>query len=254
MANLRVLGADGGIGKGCRTSCFLIDDDILIDAGTGLGDLDPDTMARIDNIFLSHIHMDHIACLPLLIDTVSTKRREPITVHVPGDDYTELTRNIFNDIIWPDFTRVPSPEHPAVVFVPVTHSPYDLNGRHIGTLPVNHHRGSVGYWLDGGNGALVFTGDTGPCEAFWQAVNALPDVRHLLIDCSFPNAFEETALKTGHMTPALLETELRQLRGDPIILATHLKPVSKSEVLKEIAALSTPRDIGILERGQVIDF
>lgn len=254
MASFRVLGSDGGIGKGCRTSCFLIDDDILIDAGTGLGDLDPEEMAKIDNIFLSHIHMDHIACLPLLIDTVFTKRRTPITVHVPGDDHTELTRNIFNGIIWPDFTRIPSPDRPAVRFVPVVHSPYDLNGRHIGTLPVNHHREAVGYWIDGGNGALVFTGDTGPCEAFWQAVNALPDVRHLLIDCSFPNVFEEVALKTGHMTAGLLEIDLRRLTGDPIIFATHMKPLGKADVLREIAELATPRDIGILERGQVIDF
>lgn len=254
MVRLSVMGADGGIGKGFRTSCFLIDDDILIDAGTGLGDLDPDRMEKIDHIFLSHIHMDHIACLPLLIDTVITKRQSPITVHVPGDDRRNLTRHIFNGVIWPDFTRIPSPENPVSRLVALSDQPYDINGRRIGALPVNHHGEAVGYWLDGGNGKLVFTGDTGPCEAFWQGVNALEDVRHLIIECSFPNAFENLALKTGHLTPALLEAELRQLKGSPEILATHMKPMGRDEVLKEISALSTPHDIGIIERGQVIVF
>ena len=120
---LNVLGADGGIGKGCRTSCFLIDDDILIDAGTGIGDLDPDAMAKIDNIFLSHIHMDHIACLPLLIDTAFTKRQSPVTIHVPGDDRAKLIEHIFNTIIWPDFTRIPSTENPAARIVPESGRP-----------------------------------------------------------------------------------------------------------------------------------
>ena len=253
MVRLSVLGADGGIGKGCRTSCFLIDDDILIDAGTGLGDLASGTMAKIDNIFLSHIHMDHIACLPLLIDAVFRKRQSPITIHVPGEDHTKLTQHIFNGVIWPDFTRIPSSENPAVRIVSLA-PPCDIKGRRIGALSVNHHGAAVGYWIDGGNGALVFTGDTGPCEAFWQGVNALPDVRYLIIECSFPNAFEELALKTGHLTPALLESELRQLKGNPVILATHMKPMGKAEILKEISAMSTPHDIGILKKGQVIVF
>jgi len=254
MVSLNILGTEGGIGEGSRTSCFLIDDDILIDAGTGLGDLELDAMVRIDHIFLSHIHMDHIACLPLLIDTVVTKRQSPVTVHVPGDDHEKLMRHIFNGVIWPDFTRIISPENPAVRIVPLSEQPYDLNGRRIGTLPVNHHGESVGYWVDGGDGVLVFTGDTGPCDAFWQGVNALSDVRHLIIECSFPNALEELALHTGHLCPALLATELGQLKGTPDVFATHMKPMYKVEILKEISELSTPHDINILEKGQIIVF
>ena len=250
---INALGTDGGIGTDCRTSCFLIDDDILIDAGTGLGDLDSDAMAKIDNVFLSHIHMDHIACLPLLLDTVITKRHSPVTVHVPGNDHRKLGQHIFNNVIWPDFTRIPSSEDPVARIIPLTDEPYDLDGRRIGTLPVNHHGEAVGYWLDGGNGSLVFTGDTGPCEAFWQAVNTLEDVRHLIIECSFPNAYEELALKTGHLTPTLLEAELQQLTASPTIFVTHMKPFGKADILEEISAQTTPYELGIIEQGQIID-
>ena len=249
---VRVLGADGGIGKDKRTSCFLIDDDILIDAGTGLGDLDHEAMLKIDHIFLSHIHMDHIACLPLLVDAVMTGRQTPITVHVPGNDRDKLFRHIFNGTIWPNFARIPSPEHPVMRMEALNDHPYEFNEMRLGTLPVNHHGEAVGYWLQGESGKLVFTGDTGPCEAFWQSVNNLTDVRYLLVECSFPNSLEKIALKTGHLTPNLLDTELRQLAGEPAILATHIKPVFRADVLQEISALSTPHEISILERGQEI--
>lgn len=254
MASLNVLGADGGIGGNSRTSCFLIDDDILIDAGTGLGDLAPEEMAKVDHVFLSHIHMDHIACLPLMIDTVLTMRQSPVTVHVPGNDREKLLQHVFNDVIWPDFTQIPTIEKPALALEPLVDGLSDINGRQIGTLPVDHHGEAVGCWMSSGNGTLAFTGDTGPCPAFWQAVNELPDVTHVIIECSFTNDHEALALQTGHLTPVLLARELQQLKGSPQILATHMKPVGREIVLKELSELSTPHDIGILEIGQTIIF
>lgn len=254
MASLNVLGADGGIGGSSRTSCFLIDDDILIDAGTGLGDLPPDAMSKINHVFLSHIHMDHIACLPLMIDTVMSLRDVPVTVHVPGKDHEKLLEHVFNDVIWPDFTRIPDAENPALVLEPLGNVPHEINNRRIGALPVDHHGEAVGYWMSDGKGTLVFTGDTGPCPAFWEAVNGLPDLTHIIIECSFVNDLERLAHQTGHLTPTLLANELKQLKGNPQILATHMKPVGRETVLKELSELSTPHDIAILEIGQTIEF
>lgn len=248
---LTVLGGDGGVGAEQRTSCFQIDDDILIDAGTGLGDLDLDAMAAIDHILLTHIHMDHIACLPLMLDGVITRRQRPVEVHVPGADHEKLKRHIFNNVIWPDFTVIPSAENPVVRLAPMA-AAYDFDGRRIGLLPANHHGESVGFWFDHGNGRLVFSGDTGPCPEFWKAVNAMDDVRCLIIECSFPNALEGIALASGHLTPALLAAELEQLDGEPKIYVSHIKPVGRAEVHAEIAALNMAREIEFLEHGQVI--
>ena len=38
----RVLGCSGGIGARARTTSFLVDDDVLLDAGTGVEDLSID--------------------------------------------------------------------------------------------------------------------------------------------------------------------------------------------------------------------
>jgi phosphoribosyl 1,2-cyclic phosphodiesterase len=67
---LKVLGCSGGIGGKLRTTSMLIDDDVLIDAGTGVGDLSIPELAAIDHVFVTHSHMDHIGSIPFLVDTV----------------------------------------------------------------------------------------------------------------------------------------------------------------------------------------
>ena len=72
---IRVLGCSGAIAAGCRTTAFLLDDDVLIDAGTGVGDLSLDALARIDHILLSHSHLDHVLSIALLADSVMRAAR-----------------------------------------------------------------------------------------------------------------------------------------------------------------------------------
>ena len=36
---VRVLGCSGAIARDCKTTSFLVDQDVLIDAGTGVGDI-----------------------------------------------------------------------------------------------------------------------------------------------------------------------------------------------------------------------
>ena len=223
------MGADGGIAKDCRNNCFLFDKNILIDAGTGLGDLDVDSMAKIDYIFLTHVHMGHIACLPLVIDTVFASQRSPITIYVPGNDRGKLLKDIFNDVVWLNFTRMPSPASPVVQFKPMVQE-INLGGRRIGMLPANHHSLAVGLWINRGDGTLVFTGNMGPCGEFWLAYEKLSDVTHFIVECSFPNELEDLAHKMGHLTPALLEQELKRLNGNPQVFANLMKPATKVEL------------------------
>ncbi|HVJ12663.1 MAG TPA: MBL fold metallo-hydrolase, partial [Burkholderiales bacterium] len=79
---LRVLGCSGGIGgRHLRTTSFLLDGDILIDAGTGVGDLTLAELSQIDHIFVTHSHLDHVASIPFLVDTVGGMRSKPLTVY-----------------------------------------------------------------------------------------------------------------------------------------------------------------------------
>lgn len=71
---VRVLGCSGAIAQGCRTTSFLIEGRVLIDAGTGVGDLTLEEMRQIDHVLLTHSHLDHVAALPLMLDAVSSLR------------------------------------------------------------------------------------------------------------------------------------------------------------------------------------
>ena len=92
---LRILGCSGGIGNGAQTSAMLLDDDILIDAGTGVGNLSMDEMLKIDHIFVTHAHLDHVACIPFLVDTVGSIRTRPITVHATQATLVTLQEHLF---------------------------------------------------------------------------------------------------------------------------------------------------------------
>jgi ribonuclease BN (tRNA processing enzyme) len=252
---LRVLGCSGGIGARARTTSFLVDDDILIDAGTGVEDLSVEELARIDHVFLTHSHLDHVAALPLLVDSVGALRQRPIVVHALAETVEALRTHIFNWVIWPDFTEIPHYERPWMVFEPLpVGATVALGTRSIRSLPANHTVPALGFQLDSGDGALVFSGDSWPTDEFWRLVNAVPDLRYLIIETAFSNRERDLAITAKHLYPIELGEQLKSLRREPEVLITHLKPSDADTIAREIeawAGRSLPR---LLERGQVLEF
>jgi ribonuclease BN (tRNA processing enzyme) len=251
---IRVLGCSGGIGARARTTSFLVDADILLDAGTGVEDLSVDELARIDHVFLTHSHLDHIAALPLMIDSVGGLRQKPVTVHALPETIEALRQHIFNWVIWPDFTRIPEAGRPWMQFQPIAiGDSIEIAGRRIGALPAFHTVPALAYQVRCAAGSLVFSGDTGPHEPFWREVNRIDDLRYLIIETAFPNRDEALALKARHLYPVQLGEELARLRGRPEVLITHLKPADRETTGREIdeqAGRFMPR---LLERGDVLE-
>ena len=106
--NIRVLGCSGGISRNVATTSFLIDDDILIDCGTGVCDLTLDEMRKIRHIFITHSHLDHITSIPFLVDTLfETLIGNPVMVHAQRSTIKVMREHIFNWLVWPDFTVLP---------------------------------------------------------------------------------------------------------------------------------------------------
>lgn len=251
-----VLGCSGGIaGTHLRTTSLLVDDDILIDAGTGVGDLDLAQLARIDHVFLTHSHLDHIACLPLMIDTVSDIRTTPLVVHATMATLEILRQHIFNWAIWPDFTRIPDETRPLLRFEPVMVGQWqELAGRRIGVLPARHTVPAVGYALDSGDACLAFTGDTTACDELWQAINALPNLRHLIIETAFSDGQAWLARASMHLCPGMLATELEKLVSSPKLHITHLKPGQSEATMTQLLALAGRLKPHMLQSGEVLVF
>ena len=140
-SHIRVLGCSGSIAAGSRTTSFLLGDNVLIDAGTGVGDLTLDELARIDHILVSHSHLDHVLAIGLLADSVARRRvnAPPIRVHALPATLEAVHKHIFNGVIWPDFTRLPSAEHPLLAFEPFAVGQVLSLGEHrIEVLPATH--------------------------------------------------------------------------------------------------------------------
>ena len=252
---IKVLGCSGGIGGELRTTSFLVDDDILLDAGTGVGDLCMDELLAIDHVFITHSHLDHVAYLPFLVDTVMGTRTEPLTVHATQETWGALKNHLFNWNIWPDFNVIPNASTPVLRHNEIRiGEPVRLNGRTITALPAEHVVSAIGFWLDSGTASLVFSGDTTRCDAFWRADNSIGNLKYLIIETAFCNAESERADASKHLYPSLLLEQLNKLQHPAEIFITHLKPGAGEIIMREIdqcAACFSPRALSNL---QLIEF
>ena len=257
---IKILGCSGGIGADLRTTSMLVDHDILIDAGTGVGSLSMDELLKIDHIFVTHSHLDHIAFIPLLLDTVMGIRPEPVTVHANKETLETLSQHIFNWKVWPDFNVIPNAENPFLCYHEITlGETIELKGRKFTPLPANHVVSAVGYQVDSGKASLVFTGDTTVCDALWLEVNKIQNLKYLIIETAFSNSELALAKISKHLCSSLLEAELKKLNVDhnqnPVdIYITHLKPGEGESILKEIAECQIALPIQALTLQHVFNF
>ena len=222
---LRVLGCSGGIGGNLRTTSFLLDHDVLIDAGTGVSELGLTELCLIDHVFVTHSHLDHIACIPFMVDSVGFMRDRPLTVYATQETLDILRQHIFNWKIWPDFSEIPNAQQPFMRYQPIgLGETVVLNGRKITPLPANHTVPAVGYHLDSGQASLVFSGDTFVNDGLWSVVNKIENLRYLIIETAFSNMEKDMAVLSKHLCPSLLADELAKLKREAEVFITHLKP------------------------------
>ncbi|HRK79062.1 MAG TPA: 3',5'-cyclic-nucleotide phosphodiesterase [Thiobacillus sp.] len=250
---LTVLGCSGGIGSGRHTTSLLVDDDVLIDAGSGLTTLDFEQLLKIDHVFLTHAHLDHVLGLPLLLDSVGDLRGAPLVVHALPDVLEVLSTHLFNWQLWPDFRKIPSEKAPWLRFSPLDFgAALTLKGRTFRPLPANHVVPACSLHLATAAGSLVFSGDTTHSDAFVAALNAIPDLRHLIIETSFENALAEVAKVSKHHWPDSLAAELQLLSVRPEVWITHLKPGNESAIMNELRAAAPDWGLEALLQGQEI--
>lgn len=214
---------------------MLVDHDILVDAGTGVGDLSLAELTRIDHIFLTHSHLDHVASIPFLVDTVGDLREAPLTVWALPETIDALRKHVFNWVIWPDFSEIPTPEAPRLLFRPVAVGQVvEVGARKVTVLPANHTVPAVGYALEAGNGSFVFTGDTTAHPPLWEAINRLKNLRYLVIETAFSDSEADLAERSRHINPSMLARELSNLRSRPEVFVTHLKPSQIDLIMAEV--------------------
>lgn len=251
---LKILGCSGGIGGDLRTTSMLIDHDVLIDAGTGVGDLSIGELALIDHIFITHAHMDHVTSIPFIVDTVGWMRQKPLTLHATAETIDILQTHLFNWKLWPDFSKIPDEKNPCIAYEELTvGGAVSIGGRSITAVPANHVVPAVGYLVDSGKRRLLFTGDTTSNDALWRVVNELPSLDYLIVETALSDRERDLAVASKHLCPSLLGAELDKLKLKPEIYITHLKPREAELIMEEIAARVPERRPQMLQVNHVFD-
>lgn len=253
---LRILGCSGGIGGDLRTTSMLLDNDVLIDAGTGVGDLSLQQLSDIDHIFVTHSHLDHVTSIPFLLDTVGWQRSKPVTLYATQETLDILSAHLFNWKLWPDFRQIPDLQSPVLRYAPVrVGEPVRLSGgRMITPVTANHVVPAVGYHLDSGAASLVFSGDTTSQDVAWKYINKINNLKYLIIESALSDLERELAIISKHLCPSLLAEELVKLQLDPAIYVTHFKPREAELIMEQIVARVPRRRLHMLEQNQVFEF
>ncbi len=254
---VRILGASGGIGVGRYTTSILVDDDFLIDGGDGVGTLPLEKISGIRKLFVTHSHLDHVCHIPLLVDGLFEQLvacGESLVVYGRPETLQAIKEHIFNNVIWPDFSQLPTPENPVLTYKEMLPGEVvKFDGRSVEMIEVNHIVPAAAYLVSSGDSHFAFSGDTGKTDLFWQRLNELESVGLLVVETAYPNEMAELAELARHYCPTTLAADLKQLDHDPDIYITHLKPGVEQEVCSQLEALVPERRIHRLYGGELFE-
>lgn len=253
----QVLGCSGGQVSGLNPSSYLIDESLAIDAGSLTAALDIEAQRKIENILVTHAHLDHTMTLSTLSDNLFERHDRPINIYGVPEAIQALASSYFNDLLWPDFTRLTTPDHPRPVVRLIAideEQPAQIGNFFVTAVRVSHSVPGAGYFIREGSTTLLHMGDTGPTERVWQVARTIADLSAVVIEASFPNRLQDIADKSGHLTPQSLAGELRKLdRPSLPVLVAHMKPQYRSEIMAELNQLDEFR-LTILKDRDVFDF
>ena len=237
---LRVIGCHGGETPKHRTSSFVVDERLAIDAGSLTSGMELKAQCALEACLVSHAHLDHIRDLATIADNRTQNRCPPLIIAGTKQTIEILRKHFFNGLLWPDFTKIPNASHPAIKYLVLKPEvPTKIAGYTVRSILVSHTIECGAFIIESKNGAIGYSGDTGPTDRLWTVLNETPKLRALLMEVSFPNYEHKLAKASGHHTPETLAKDLKKLTRPKELptLLYHIKPVFQRDVEKECAKL-----------------
>ena len=235
---LHVLGADGGELLDYNSCGFLFDGQLLMDAGTVCSALPLKDILKIDDILISHTHLDHIKDLGLMADLLTEQRDTSVRIFGSATVIETLQDHYFNNKVWPDFTKIPHPNAPVMVLQEIQPlQEVKIGNFRVLPIPVAHTIETSGFLVSWDNGSLLYSSDTSATEELWQIANERKDLKAILLDVAFPNRLQWIADLSGHLTADGATKELEKLKRDVPVYFYHLKPAFHDEVKKDLKPL-----------------
>ena len=252
---LKVLGAYGASDAEHNLTGYLLDDWFAVDAGTLTSKLSLAQQARIQAVFITHSHADHIRDLPHLIHNRFSQNSGPLTIFAAKEVMKLLIRDVFNGTVWPDFSTLIAPHtgKPAVQYKPLATGKRVIFGDvALTAVPVDHQIPAAGVIVEMNGQSIVFTGDTGPTKEIWQRTNKTPNVVASVTEASFPNDQQALATETAHLTPQTYGDELKKIEVDAPVYASHRKIPYERDIESQIRNLRDRRARVLLEKNYTL--
>jgi len=257
VEKITILGAYGTKGSHQETSSFLINETHVIDAGNLLRSLDEDA-AHIDTIWLTHSHLDHIVDIAYILDSYFTLRTKSLKLMGLPETIEAIQRHFLNDIVWPDFSKIPLSNVDAMT---VVYESIEFGKKYvldestsIEAMETIHTVASCGYIVRKNKSAVLVTADTYKNPLLCETIEKYPEITALVLECSFPSDMGALALESLHMTPALAEEEIACIPRPLKLYFNHLKPTFIEQIKKEIYSTLCLKDAIILDDGDTIYF
>jgi ribonuclease BN (tRNA processing enzyme) len=252
---LKVLGAYGASDAEHNLTGYLIDDWFAVDAGTLTSKLSFAQQSRVQAVFITHPHADHIRDLPHLIHNRFAQSTGPLTIFASREVMDLLTRDVFNGVVWPDFSDIiaPATGKPAVLYRALTPGKRIVyNDIGITAVSVDHQIPASGVLLEMNGQSIVFTGDTGPTSEIWKRTNKMENVVAVVTEASFPNDQQALADETAHLTPHTFGEELKKITVDAPVYASHRKIPFERDIESQIRNLRDRRARVLLEKNYTL--
>lgn len=236
---IRVLGCHGGETPRHRTSSFLVDDTLAIDAGALTSALELPDQHKVQAVLVSHAHMDHVRDLATIADNRCQQGGPPLEIVGLRSTLDVLRKHFFNDLLWPDFSRIPAGQTGmTIVYREVEpEQTVQVAGKSVMPVHVTHTIDTAAFIVSDSKRSIAYSGDTGPTERLWQVLAERKRLDALLMEVSFPNDNAALATVSGHHTPQSLDEEMRKLdRAEDVpTLLYHIKPYFQREVEHQLA-------------------
>lgn len=243
---VKIIGGHGGVTRNYHATSYLIDESILIDAGSVASGLDIQDQLKIDHILLSHAHLDHTKDLAFICDNCFGLKGKPFEVYCFKTVHDAVKGNLFNDVIWPDFSVLPTAQNPTIKFNEILPEKKIVLGDYtVMPVHVNHPvlkpGEGMGFIIEKGDVAVLFTMDTKATDRIWEVAKGYKNLKAIFTEVSFPNKLQNVADISDHHSPATMKEELKKMPKDIPVYLGHLKPNYQEELIQEITDLQEPR-------------
>ncbi|MGC9043613.1 MAG: MBL fold metallo-hydrolase [Myxococcota bacterium] len=235
--DIEILGSSGGDYNRFRSTSLLLNRNVLLDAGAVVTLLKIDEILQIDDVILTHPHIDHVKDLSMISDLIIKRRKRPLNIWGTRHTISVLKRHLFNDLLWPDFTRIPSRSNPTIRYkIFEAKKRTRVGNLNVFPIPVNHTVETMGFIISEGNSSFAISGDTGPTNNLWEYTDKEKHLKCIFVELSFPESQRKIANDSRHLTPLMLKSELSKLHNHkniPVFLY-HMKPLYYDTLRREI--------------------